>query len=136
MTEIAEKQVEGKPHWIMGIQDIPTTQGPSYPVFEWSFGFENGMRGGELRAWPSHGGMLVLENRRGPINMPKGGWKFKTVQEALVKINECGWSKPPYINDVFQDIIDLQKKFPTGSKEEAEGIFKELRQKWERLAAS
>jgi len=110
---------------------MPTEQGPSYPVFEWSYGFEDGIRGGELHAWPSHGGSLVFQSRREDYSQ-----KFQSVKEALKGIEEYGWGKPPHIDEVFQDIIELQKKIPADTIEEAERIFKELRRKWESLATS
>ena len=131
--ETAEKQVEGKRGWIMSVLEMPTTQGPSYPVFEWSYGSKDGIRGGELHAWIH--GILVFEDRR-PIDMPEGGWKFKSVEEALSKINEYGWGRPPHIDEVFQDVIEAKKKLAASTKEETEKIFQELREKWKALVTS
>lgn len=130
---MAEKPTEEKLGWIMNIRDMSTaTQGFSYPVFEWSYGLKRGIRGGELRAWPQNG-MLVFEDRRGPTDMPKGGWKFNSVEEALAKINEYGWGEPPHIKEIFQDILGLKKKIPFKNREDAEKTFKELKEKWQVL---
>lgn len=128
-----EKTTESKPGWNMSVRTAPTIHNISYPVFEWSYGFKDGIRGGELRVWISSG-IFVFEDRRHPIEMPQEGWKFDSVEKALAKIeDEYGWGKPPHINEVFQDIIEVRKKFPMGSKEEAEKIFGELQKKWEGL---
>ena len=108
---------------------MPHQSGLSYPVFEWSFGRKDGIRGGELLAWPLQG-LLVFQDRRGGLE-----WKYESVEEALEKVDEYGWGEPPYIDEVFQDTIDTKGQFPIESTEAAEAIFEELRQKWTALAA-
>ena len=129
----ATQQTGEKRGWFMSVQEMPRTKGAPYPVFEWSFGAEHGIRGGELRAWPLQG-ILVFETRRG-----EGPWNFSSVQEALVKIDEYGWGKPSHIDEVFEDVTKTRAKLRVeGVKndEEAKKIFEDLRTKWQALAAS
>jgi len=137
---MATNTAEGKLSWIMSVRDMPHQAGFSYPVFEWSFGNKDGIRGGELRAWPLQG-ILVFEDRRAPTEMPEGGWRFQTVGEAIEKINEYGWGNPPHLDEVFKQALETKAKFPLKSSkensvEEAKRIFKELQQKWETLVVS
>lgn len=134
------EKVETKPGWIMSVQEMPHRAGFSYPVFEWSFGFEGGIRGGELRAWPLQG-ILVFEDRRAPIEMPEGGWVFRTIDEAITKINKYGWGKPPHLDKVFEQTLATKAKFPLKRSKkdpikEAKQVFKKLQQEWKILAAS
>ena len=120
--------------WFMSIHEMPHVKGFSYPVFEWSFGSKDGLRGGELRAW-SLQNMLVFEDRREPVEMPKGGWKFKSVKEALAKIDEYGWGEPPYIDEVFTAMTETNNQFPVECLEIAERIFQNLKKAWAAVIA-
>ncbi|PIR01888.1 MAG: hypothetical protein COY73_01195 [Candidatus Nealsonbacteria bacterium CG_4_10_14_0_8_um_filter_37_14] len=128
MQRPLEKQVSDEFNWFMGVQEMPHTSGISYPVFEWSFGAKDGIKGGTLRAWPFQG-ILVFEVRGEEE-------KFDSIKIALKSINEYGWGEPPHINEVLQDILETKSKFPVRDIEEAKQVFKELRQKWQTLVAS
>ena len=130
MERPLKKRVSAEADWAVKIVEMPHVSGISYPVFEWSFVREDGLRGGELRAWPLQG-ILVFQDRRGSMDFP-----FETVEGALGKIDEYGWGEPPHIDEVFQDIRETKKKFLAKSLEEAKQIFEELRQKWENLTTS
>lgn len=129
MERPLKKRVDSELKWFMSIRKMPHVSGFSYPVFEWSFGYKNGLRGGELRAWSLQGG-LVFEDRRAPIEMPKYGWRFKSIEEALAKIDEYGWGEPPYIDEVFQAMIEAKSRFPVECLELAERIFQNLKEEW------
>ena len=125
------KKVEDSLEWTMAVKERPHRDGFSYPVFEWSFGSESEFSGGELRAWPLQG-TLIFQDRR-----ESEPWRFQSVEEALAKVDEYGWGEPPNVDEVFQDALSthnrLQEEGVQGS-EEAEKIFKELKEKWEALA--
>lgn len=120
--------------WFMSIREMPHSSGFSYPVFEWSFGQENGIRGGELRAWITNG-KLVFEQRRKEADGPNE-WSFDSTEEALAKIAEYGWGEPPHITEVFQILTEAKAKLPVKNAEEAKALFEELRQKWQALLVS
>ena len=135
MKRPLEKRVNADLQWIMSVVEMPTNDGTSYPVFEWSFGAEDGLRGGELRAQPLQG-ILVFETRRGDsINGERCPWTFDSIEQVLEYVDHFGWGEPPHIDEVFQDILNAQKKFPVKGKEDTEQIFQELRRKWEDLVA-
>ncbi len=113
--------------WHMSIREVPHDSGISYPVFEWSYGFKEGFRGGELRAWPIRGELVFRERRE------QDDSKFHTVEKALVKINEYGWGKPPHLDEVFQIMLATKAQLPAKGLENAKKIFNELRQKWQAL---
>lgn len=78
MTRSAKKADE-KLGWHMSIREIPHQVGISYPVFEWSYGYKEGFRGGELHAWPLQG-LFVFTDRR-----ERNNWKFQSAEEVLKK---------------------------------------------------
>ena len=125
-----EKQASTELNWIMSVRKIPHKKGFFIPVFEWSFGYKNGIRGGELRAWPLHGN-LVFKARRESLDH-----KFESIEGALEKVDEYDWGKPPHIDEVFQDLLEIKERLPIKSLEEANQILEELKKKWEALIVS
>ena len=137
---MAVETAESEMCWHMSVQEMPHKGGFSYPVFVWSYGFKKGIRGGELRAW-SLQGIFIFTDRREPIEMPEGGWRFETIDDVLAKLDEYGWGKPPHIDEVFKQTIETNAKFPLPSDTEdpageAERIFENITQEWKTLAAS
>lgn len=127
MQRPLEKRVGPGLDWRMAVREMSHVSGVRYPVFEWSFGGEDGLRGGELRVWPLQG-MLIFQDRRQSTD-----WKFQSIEKALAKINEYGWGEPPHIDEIFQDAITAHQKLQVegvGSREEVEQIFQTLRAKW------
>jgi len=121
-----EKERQGLT-WHLSLKDMPHKGGFSYPVFEWSYGYKDGFRGGELRAWPPQG-ILVFETRRG-----EGPFRFDNIDEAQAKVDEFGWGVPPHLDKVFQDIQATKSKFPVKGLDETVKIFGQLKEKWEAL---
>jgi hypothetical protein len=112
--------------WHMSVREMPHKEGFSYPVFEWSYGAKDGIRGGELRAWPLQRA-LVFETRRG-----EGPYGFDTVEEVMETISKYGWGEPPHIKEVWETIMEL----PHPDFKDIKLIKKisaELNQKWEAL---
>lgn len=130
MKRPLKQTVSSKMRWHMSVREMPHQAGFSYPVFEWSFGEQDGIRGGELRAWPLQE-TLVFQDRRESEDK-----RFESVEEALKVIDEYRWGEPPFIDEVFQDTVSTHQKFPVEDMETAKQIFQELRQKWEGLVAS
>jgi hypothetical protein len=123
----AKRAEEEGPAWHMTVRNMPHKEGFSYPVFQWSYGFKKGLRGGELRVWPLQE-ILVFEARRG-----EGPFIFHTIEEAMVKVNEYGWGEPPHLQEVFLDAQKLKANPPKNIKE-LKNFFAELKRKWEELA--
>ncbi len=115
---------------IMSVREMPNTQGFSIPVFEWRWESEKGIVGGELRAWILSG-FLVFKSRRDTNELG-----FDSVEKALNEIADYGWKEPPHIREVFSDIAEAKKRFPTKTKEEVEQILSEIRRKWTALVVS
>ncbi len=128
MQRPLEKRVSEELNWLMSVLEMPHDSGTSYPVFQWTFGAKDGIKGGTLRAWPFQG-ILVLDVRGDEE-------KFDTTLSVLKRIDEYGWGEPSHIDEVLQDIQETKSKFPTRNIEEAQQIFEELRQKWQTLATS
>lgn len=140
MSELAVKQ---EFDWYMSVKDMPHQAGFSYPVFEWSFGQKDGFRGGELQAWAPQG-ILVFQDRRDialtveerqshPVDEDGHTMKFDPDQsEKLIHIltEGYGWGEPPHFREILQDVTEAKAKFPVDSKEKAEKIFAELKEKW------
>jgi len=117
--------------WHITVAKMPHKDGFSYPVFTWSYGAKDGLRGGELRAWPLQG-ILVFDPYRG-----EGPFKYEILEKAMAKIDEYGWGKPPHIDEVFAELQNIQKNFPK-SIIEAKNFFGEdgvLDKKWKKLVA-
>ncbi|KKU82004.1 MAG: hypothetical protein UY09_C0025G0021 [Parcubacteria group bacterium GW2011_GWA2_47_8] len=129
MKSTVAKQAETKAVWVMSICEMPTSEGYSYPVFQWSYVTTLlGLCGGELLAWLSAGGVLVFKDRRG--NEPH---ICKTVECALSIISQYGWVEPPHIREVFQDLKEMQPKFIPENLKNTEEILQQLRERWGRL---
>jgi len=130
VTRPLVKRVGGDAEWHISVREMPHKAGFSYPVFEWSFGRKDGIRGGELRAWPLQGHLVFTDRRE------SRDWKFTELEEALAKIDEYSWGEPPHIDEVFQDVLNTKKQLPAENVGAAKAIFEELWQKWEALATS
>ena len=129
MRLFLRQRVGAELKWEMSIIEVPHVSGYSYPVFQWNISRKNGLVVGELAARPFPG-ILFFHNHKGITYLP-----FSTIKEALGAINKLGKGKPPYIDEVFQDVLETKKKFPIEDSEEAGQVFSKLRKKWESLIA-
>jgi len=120
---LLEKKIDVE--WITRIREMPNKNGFSCPVFEWTVKEKKlGIYGATIRALPITG-LLVFD-------IKGTEFQFDSLDEALFTIeDECGWDKPPYIDEVFRDISEAKQKFPTNDLKKTMEIFAELRQKWE-----
>ena len=119
------KKVSNELSWSMGVEEMPQQSRFPYPVFYWIFGRKNGITGGKLCAWPFHG-VLVFKAHQDQIS-------FTSIQELLEEIDSYGWSEPPYIKEVFKDVIETKRGSPAKNLEEFKQVSMELRQKWIKL---
>lgn len=127
------KTVNTNLDWFMSVREMQHTEGFSFPIFEWSFGQREGFRGGEVHCW-SLQCTYTFEDRR-----ERRRFVFDSIENLLAKIDEYGWGKPPFINEVSRDIAVAKGKFKIEGVEdfeELEEIFMELREKWQVLAST
>ena len=118
--------------WFMCVREAEHTSGISYSVFEWSFGEEDGMRGGELYAYPIQKMLFFVDRRASESSMSE----FKSVEAALTEIDKYGWGEPPHIDEVFQDVLAIQEELQRKGVENSKEIFLSLEEKWMNLITS
>ena len=116
----------------MSLREESLTGPLVFPVFRWSFGPPDNIRTDTLCGWP-HQGSLVYHDQS--IGISGEITYFDTLEEALAVVDEHGWGEPTHIYVVFMDMLDISAQFSEGIPEDAERIFAELREKWERLIA-
>jgi hypothetical protein len=143
MDKNDEKKIPG---WHVTVREMPTTQGFSYPIFEWSYGFKDGLRGGEVRAWPIDCA-LIFKDRRDiilnagelqghPVNEDGHTMEFQPEQlEKLIFILEkgYGWGEPPNIKNVLAEMVSTSSKIPGCDKNDYAKLFIDLKEKWEKF---
>ena len=123
-----KKRVNSDAEWKMEARELPNQNGILYLVFEWRFcwnfpGIGISLCRGILQAW--FPGFFIFQHLKEPSE-----FRFETIDEALMKIDEYGWGEPPYIDEVFQDVKNAGRKPLTENPEAAKEIFQNLHQKW------
>lgn len=109
--------------WHASVREMPHVNGFSYPVFEWSYGMKEGMRGGEVRVWS-------LQKSFSHINRREGHEYTTDADGALAWAEEMGWGEPPHFIEVLAALQDM----PTPSDPEAAVAgFDALKAQWEKL---
>ncbi len=113
--------------WRMSIKTIIGNWG-AHPVFKWVYNppFCNG---GEVFTNISED-LLIVKKYNVSKGQP-GKWGFSSVEGAVSKINECGWPRPPHINEVFRAMEAFREKFPGNPLAKKDLI--ELQEKWEAI---
>ncbi len=109
--------------WHASVREMPHAGGFSYPVFEWSYGFTEGLRGGEVRAWSLQKGFSV-------INWYEGDEVTTDAEGALDFAERMGWGEPPNFVEVLAALQD--RPAPRNLADAAAG-FIDLKAKWEKL---
>lgn len=125
MKRPLENRVQGDPGWVMRVQEAVHTSGVAYPVLEWTFSPQGDVSSGVLQ-FLSLPCTFTFQDSSAADEL-----EFRSVEDALQKIDEHGWGEPPHIDEVFQDIRELQKHFPIQDLEAGREIFVELKRKWE-----
>ena len=116
--------------WFMRVVELEHVSGIFYPLFEWGFGQENGMRGGELLVSPIHGKLIFQDRREAKPQI------FESVEAALSKVDKYGWGEPPHIDEVFETALTTQAKLQKADIKGGMEILLALGEKWDILITS
>ncbi|MBI4709009.1 MAG: hypothetical protein HY764_02260 [Candidatus Portnoybacteria bacterium] len=120
-----------RPCWNVAIRNQRHVSGFFYPVFEWSWGFQDGLRAGELWAWPISG-LWVFKSRRSENEQ-----KFKSLEALETELEKgtidlCNWPRPPHLKEVSIDILETSRR-SYFSRGDAIMVFHALHRKWQAL---
>lgn len=131
LTRPLKQTVDPSLTWSASVEDMPHRDGFSYPIFQWSFGFPGGLRGGELQVY-SLQQELVFTDRRD--SRPRTG---KSVEEILPILEEYGWGEPDLLDKVFVTLEEVRPQREQATTiEEISQVFSTLRERWQQLLGS
>lgn len=118
------------PGWTMCVKGI-TSYHP-FPIFEWRYDcLHVRVSGGELLTQMASCTFFFKKDgiRGGQHNK----WKFSSIEEAMGKINQYGWVRPPFIDEVFQIMLFARDNLPKENGSERRIFLAGIQEKLEIL---
>lgn len=142
---MSKSDLGNKPGWKMDVI-FQLNNGITYPRIVWSYNLSDGTFAGLLFARPVIGSfalrtsMHIKEKSIDGHLVAKDGhsliFGFEQSNELIRIMSErFGWTKPPFFEEVLQDIISVSGKSPA-SLGEAKSITEELAKKWEAMVST
>ena len=142
---MSEPDLENKPGWKTSVI-FKISKGIRYPRIMWSYNLSDGTFAGSLFARPVTGSFALRTSKRIEEKSIDGHLVTKDghslifgleQSEELIRIvsKKFGWTKPPFFEEVLQDVISASSKSPA-SRDEAKSITEELIKKWKAMIAT